>query len=84
MHPQKKVRRDKVFEGLKKAQIGYRIITGGNILRHDVSCFFDYETVGKLENANTAHDFGFFVGNHPTDLSPQLALLAEVLEDVTR
>ncbi len=84
VHPQKNICRDRVFEGLKKAQIGYRIITGGNILRHDVSCFFDYETVGKLENANTAHDFGFFVGNHPTDLSPQLARLAEVLEDVTR
>ena len=72
--------REKVFRALEKADIGYRIITGGCILRHDVKRFYDYDNVGNLVNANTAHDFGFFVGNHPADLSPQIERLAEVLD----
>jgi len=72
--------REKVFRALEKADIGYRIITGGNILRHDVRRFYDYEAVDDLANANTAHDLGFFVGNHPQDLSQQLNRLAEVLD----
>ena len=72
--------RENVFRALEKADIGYRIITGGNILRHDVRRFYDYEAVDDLANANTAHDLGFFVGNHPQDLSQQLNRLAEVLD----
>jgi CDP-6-deoxy-D-xylo-4-hexulose-3-dehydrase len=35
--------------------------------------------VGELPNANRAHDHGFFVGNAPTDLTPQIHRLHEVL-----
>ena len=31
-------------------------------------------------NANIAHDRGFFVGNHPRDLTPQIERLREVLD----
>ena len=31
-------------------------------------------------NANTAHDRGFFVGNYPRDLRPQIERLREVLD----
>ena len=72
--------REKIFRALEKADIGYRIITGGCILRHDVKRFYDFEAVGDLANANTAHDYGFFLGNHPLDLAPQLTRLAEVLD----
>ena len=71
--------RKKVFDKMKEADIGFRIITGGSILRHDVKNFFDYEVVKELKNANTAHDYGFFVGNHPFELKQQLNKLAEVL-----
>ena len=45
------------------------MITGGCFLRHDAMKHFDYDTVGEIVNANLAHDRGFFVGNHPRDLS---------------
>ncbi len=56
------------MQALKEADIGYRIITGGCFLRHDVIKYFDYDVVGEIVNANLAHDRGFFVGNHPYDL----------------
>ena len=45
------------------------MITGGCFLRHEAIKFFDYDIVGDIVNANIAHDHGFFVGNHPRDLT---------------
>ena len=84
LNPELELDRKKVMSGLKKADIGYRIITGGCFLRHDVIKYFDYDCVGEIKNANTAHDFGFFVGNHPSDLRPQIARLREVLDEAAR
>ena len=56
------------------------MITGGNILRHDVIKHYDLEIVGNVGNADIAHDHGFFVGNHPLDLKPQIERLWEVLD----
>ncbi len=81
VNPKRSVDRARVFEALKKADIGYRIITGGNFLRHDVIKYFDYEVVGgSTPNADIAHDYGFFVGNAPIDLTPQIDKLREVLD----
>ena len=71
--------RTDVFAPLKEAKIGYRMITGGSFPRHDAIEFFDYDVVGDLKNADTAHDRGFFVGNHPFDLSEQIARLRDIL-----
>jgi CDP-6-deoxy-D-xylo-4-hexulose-3-dehydrase len=84
LNPEASLSRAKVFAGLKEADIGYRIITGGCITRHDVIKHFDHACVDGLPNANLAHDSGFFVGNHPTDLTPQLQRLREVLETAAR
>jgi CDP-6-deoxy-D-xylo-4-hexulose-3-dehydrase len=46
--------------------------------------YYDYDTVGDIVNANTIHDRGFFVGNHPYDLTPQLLRLREVLDEAAR
>ena len=59
--------RRKIMSALKEAGIEYRIITGGNFLRHDVIQYFNYDCVGKITHANIAHDRGFFVGNFPFD-----------------
>ncbi len=75
--------RQRVMAALTEAGIGYRIITGGCFLRHDVIKYFDYDTVGEIVNANVAHDRGFFVGNHPRDLTPQIQRLREVLDRAT-
>jgi len=84
LNPKMKIDRAKVMAALKKADIGYRIITGGCFLRHDVIKYFDYDTVGEIVHANTAHDRGFFVGNHPHDLTPQIERFREVLDQAAR
>ncbi len=84
LNPKLPIDRAKVMAALKRADIGYRIITGGNFLRHDVIRYFDHDTVGGIVNANIAHDRGFFVGNHPHDLRPQIERLREVLDEAGR
>jgi CDP-6-deoxy-D-xylo-4-hexulose-3-dehydrase len=81
LNPARNSDRASVFAALEKAEIGYRIITGGSFPRHDAIRHFDYEIIGGIENANTAHDFGFFVGNHPFDLTPQIERMREVLDE---
>jgi len=78
--PRVEMDRKKVMQALKEADIGYRIITGGCFLRHDVIKYFDYERVGEMRNADLAHDRGFFVGNHPRELRPQIERLRAVLD----
>ncbi|MCG5238561.1 DegT/DnrJ/EryC1/StrS family aminotransferase [Azospirillum doebereinerae] len=82
LNPVRNPDREKVFAALKEADIGFRIITGGCFLRHDVLKYYDYDTVGEIKNAYTAHDLGFFVGNHPFDLTPQIERLRAVLDRV--
>lgn len=84
LNPAAKPDREKVFAALKEADIGFRIITGGCFLRHDVLKHYDYDTVGPIENAYLAHDLGFFVGNHPHDLSAQITRLRTVLDTTCR
>ena len=79
LHPDLKVSRDQINEGLRKANIEFRMITGGNFLRHDVIKYFDYDCVGEIKNSNIAHDRGFFVGNFPRDISREINYLHEVL-----
>jgi CDP-6-deoxy-D-xylo-4-hexulose-3-dehydrase len=83
-HPSLGVKRERFLAALKSADIGYRIITGGCITRHDVIRHYDYTTLGDLPNANYAHDEGFFVGNHPFDLTPQIERLKATLDEVLR
>jgi CDP-6-deoxy-D-xylo-4-hexulose-3-dehydrase len=80
LNPALDIDRANVMQALRGAGIGYRIITGGCFLRHDVIKYFDYDTVGEIVNANVAHDRGFFVGNHPQDLTTQIERLREVLD----
>ncbi|MBI1776492.1 MAG: DegT/DnrJ/EryC1/StrS family aminotransferase [Proteobacteria bacterium] len=81
LNPERNIARERVFAALKEADIGFRIITGGNFLRHPAIKYFDYEVVGgSTPNADTAHDHGFFVGNHPTDLTAQIERLHHVLD----
>jgi len=80
LNPHYQPDRRRVFAALKQAEIGHRIITGGCFLRHDVIRHYDYEIVGDLRNAQTAHDFGFFVGNQPHDLTPQIERLRGILD----
>ena len=80
LNPKYNIDRDRVFAELRRADIGFRIITGGCFLRHDVIRHYDYEIVGDVRNAELAHDRGFFLGNGPHDLSAQIARAYQVLD----
>lgn len=82
VRPESGISRMSVFEALKSANIGFRMITGGNFLRHDVIRHYDYRVFKPCKNADLAHDFGFFVGNHPFDLTEQLHTLHNVLNNL--
>ena len=83
LNPEISIKRSKVINALRDAEIEFRMITGGCFLRHDVIRYFDYETVGDIVNANIIHDRGFFVGNHPMNLKPQIKKLKDVLDRAT-
>ncbi len=80
LSPEWDLDRRSILSALSEAKIEFRIITGGNFLRHDVIKYFDYACVGEIINANIAHDRGFFVGNHPQDLSEPIRMLHRVLD----
>ena len=74
------VDRARAMQAIREGGVEFRIITGGCFLRHDVIKYFDYETVGEIVNANLAHDHGFFVGNYPKDIRPQIETLHQILD----
>ncbi|OFW22012.1 MAG: pyridoxamine 5-phosphate oxidase [Acidobacteria bacterium RIFCSPLOWO2_02_FULL_65_29] len=80
LNPEASIDRARAMAAMRDAGIGFRMITGGCFLRHEAVKFFDYDTVGEIVNANIAHDNGFFVGNHPRDLSKEMTRLREVLD----
>ncbi|HEX4999461.1 MAG TPA: DegT/DnrJ/EryC1/StrS family aminotransferase [Terriglobia bacterium] len=84
LNPEFKLDRERVFAALREADIKFRMITGGCFTCHDAIQYFDYDTVGPLTNAELAHYQGFFVGNHPTDLSADLARLHDTLDRVCK
>jgi dTDP-4-amino-4,6-dideoxygalactose transaminase len=80
LNPDINTDRKHCLEHLRKENIQFRIITGGCFPRHDVIKYFDYEIVDNLNNANIAHDRGFFVGNHPRDIEKELRLFHSVVD----
>jgi len=82
LNPDLPMERSVVFHHLQEADIGFRIITGGCFLAHDVISHYDYSEAGIIENAFIAHRRGFFVGNHPSDLRPEIERLHNVLKNL--
>ena len=80
LNPEKLINRNKVLDALTEGGIGYRLITGGCFPRHDVIQYFDYEIVGEMTNGNITHDNGFFVGNHPFDLTSQIERFHAIMD----
>lgn len=79
LNPKYAIKRNPIFLALRDADIGHRLITGGNFLRHDVIRYFNYDCVGEIVHANIAHDQGFFVGNHPYDIKQKITVFHQVL-----
>ncbi|MDA8431685.1 MAG: DegT/DnrJ/EryC1/StrS family aminotransferase [Nitrospiraceae bacterium] len=78
VNPEWTADRKRVLQTLRQAGIEYRIITGGNILRHDVIRYYNHE-VTKSTNADIAHYNGFFVGNFSEDIRDKIDYLHETL-----
>lgn len=78
------VDRGAVMAALKRADIAYRIVTGGCFIRHPAIRYFDHSVVGDLPHAGRVHDCGFFVGNLPRDLTVQIETLDRVLREAAR
>lgn len=84
LNPVRRIDRGRVMNAMRAGGIGFRMITGGSFLRHEAAKFFDYDVVGTLANADLAHDHGFFVGNHPRDLTAEITHLRAVLDEAAR
>ncbi len=75
--------RQKIMQSLKEHDIQFRIITGGNFLRHDVIKYCNHTCAHPIINANIAHDYGFFVGNHPKDIRSDIRHFHTVLDQAS-
>jgi CDP-6-deoxy-D-xylo-4-hexulose-3-dehydrase len=84
LNPAFHANRKKILQALADHGIQYRIITGGNFLRHDVIKYCDHEVVAPIESANIAHDFGFFIGNHPRDVRQEIERFYAILDSVAK
>lgn len=79
LHPELRVERPTILSALRRANIDFRLITGGNFLRHTAIKYFHYDVGGSIVNADIVHDRGFFVGNYAADLRPKLNYFHKVL-----
>jgi CDP-6-deoxy-D-xylo-4-hexulose-3-dehydrase len=82
LNPGMDLDRAALMDALRTADIQFRMITGGCFPEHAAVKFFDYDIVGNIPNARIAHERGFFVGNHPRDLTDELNHLHQVLNGV--
>ena len=80
LNPSADLDRAAVMNALRNAGIEFRMITGGCFPEHEAIKYFDYDIAGGVEQATIAHKRGFFVGNHPRDLTAELTDLRRVLK----
>lgn len=76
-----KGKRQALVKELTKAGIDSRPIVTGNFTRNPVIRHLDHAPIGPLPVADEIHEEGLFVGNHHYDLSQELELLANTLND---
>jgi CDP-6-deoxy-D-xylo-4-hexulose-3-dehydrase len=84
LNPARRIDRGRVMSAMRAGGIGFRMITGGSFPRHEAAKFFDYDVVGDLANADMAHDHGFFVGNHPRNLTAEIRHLRAILDEAAQ
>ena len=82
LNPSLAIDHSRVMAAMRGAGIEFRMITGGCFPKHQAIKYFDFDIVDGIENATLAHEHGFFVGNHPYDLSAEIGQLRQVLDGV--
>lgn len=79
-----KGQRTKLVSALAHAGIESRPIVSGNFARNPVIAHLDHAPLDPLPVADEIHENGLFVGNHHYDLTVELELLANTLEEFSR
>ena len=80
--PKFKYLKNKIFQALKKNKIEFRLITGGSFFKHPVKKYFNFTKFNGSKNVDYVHENGFFVGNHPRDLTKELTFFKNVLNKI--
>ena len=73
----------KLFKELKKQKIMFRVICSGNILNHPVKKYLNYSVFQKLNNSNRVHNDGFFIGNHPINITKELYKVRKIFDNLS-
>ena len=76
------LKRSEVLKALKDNNIDVRPIVAGNFTRNPVIKYLPHEIFEDLRNADHAHDFGYFVGNHSRDNRNHIDNLVSVLKNL--
>lgn len=82
LRPKFKNLRGKITNYFKKKGIAFRLITGGNFMLHPYAKKFSGLSCNSHKNASYIHNYGFFVGNHPRDISKELKYLKKTLSEI--
>ncbi len=72
--------RDELVRRCSEAGIDCRPIVTGNFTRNPVISYFDYHIHDSLNNADTVHDQGFFIGNHGFDITSEIDYFIETVQ----
>jgi CDP-6-deoxy-D-xylo-4-hexulose-3-dehydrase len=82
VNPESGMTRHEVLTRLRDMRVDFRMITGGNVMRHEYAGRMGLEAVGILPCANLVHDYGFFVGNAPFPIHDKIDLLVSTLKGI--
>lgn len=81
VNPESGMNRHEVLSRLRDMRIDFRMITGGNVMRHEYAAQMGLEAIGTLSAANLIHDYGFFVGNAPFPIFEKIDAFVKTLKD---
>jgi len=76
---------NKILNFLTLSNIEFRLGTagGGNLFDQPfVKNFKNKKSIGKLANVNHIHNFGLYIGNHPSLKTSNIKILAKKLNDI--
>lgn len=75
-------RRAAVVDAFTRNGIECRPIVAGNFLKNPVMAHLDHSVFGSFDAADDIDANGFYLGNHPRDIRPQLTAVREILDGI--
>lgn len=74
--------RNKIVQNLLNNNIECRPIVAGNFTKNPVIKYMNYEICGTLPNTNKIDNYGFFIGNNPINLKPEINYFLNILKGI--